>query len=76
MLFYFTHDLPVRLNVVFPWVVIGLYNFTWHEVSLKKRTPYITMYIAVMLLYLSAITHKEPKFTLPIFPLLFLMAGY
>ena len=36
----------------------------------------MNIYILVILTYLSAISHKEPKFLLPIFPPLFLIIGF
>ena len=36
----------------------------------------MNIYVIVILAYLSGISHKEPKFLLPIFPPLFLMIGY
>ena len=75
MLKYVAHELPVRLNIFFPWAVFGLWSFTQRELY-SRRIPYITIYVATTIIYLSAITHKEPKFLLPIFPLLFLMSGY
>ena len=42
----------------------------------NKKIPYINIYVIVILLYLSAISHKEPKFLLPIFPPFFLMIGF
>lgn len=42
----------------------------------KGYTPYLFIYIAVILTYLTKIAHKEPKFLLPIFPPIFLFIGY
>lgn len=36
----------------------------------------MNIYILVILTYLSAISHKEPKFLLPIFPPIFLIIGF
>ncbi len=38
--------------------------------------PYLFIYIVVILTYLTKITHKEPKFLLPIFPPIFLLIGF
>lgn len=38
--------------------------------------PYLFIYVVVILTYLTKITHKEPKFLLPIFPPIFLLIGF
>jgi Na+/H+ antiporter NhaC len=42
----------------------------------KGYIPYLLIYIAVILTYLTKIAHKEPKFLLPIFPPIFLLIGF
>jgi len=54
--------------------VLGLYHniaSNWRA----KRTPYLAIYIISIVSFLSLISHKEPKFLLPVFPPLFLIIG-
>jgi hypothetical protein len=40
-----------------------------------KRPPYLIVFAASYLIFLSGVTHKEPKFLLPVFPVFFLFIG-
>ena len=75
LLKYVNLEIPIRFNIYFPCIVLGIAKYardTWS----KKQTPYLVYYILSILTFLSLISHKEPKFLLPIFPPIFLMIGY
>ena len=75
MLKYINEEIPIRFNIFFPCIVLGMAKYT-RDTWNKRETPYMTYYILSILVFLSLISHKEPKFLLPIFPPIFLMIGY
>lgn len=75
LLKYITNDIPALLNIQVPFIMIGLYKYTSNPQHSSTKYPFLTIYICTYLLYLSLITHKEPKFILPTFPPLYLLAA-
>ena len=73
---YLNVELPARFNIFFPCILFGCFNYTKDIIISKKQIPYLTIYCASILIFLSMLSHKEPKFLLPIFPPLFLIIGY
>ena len=71
---YLSLELPVRFNIFFVPLVLG-FGAHWHSERSKGRIPYLIIFSLSYLCFLSSITHKEPKFLLPIFPPCFLMIG-
>lgn len=72
---YVNLEIPIRFNIYFPCIVVGMAKYT-RDTWNKGQTPYLVYYILSILVFLSMISHKEPKFLLPIFPPIFLMIGY
>ena len=69
---YFLVELPARLNIFFPCFVLGIIHHL-KVCQSKKETPYLMFFMFSYLIFLSLISHKEPKFLLPIFPICFLV---
>ena len=69
-------EIPIRFNIFFPCIIFGCINYTKDMVINKKQIPYIILYSLSILSFLSMLSHKEPKFILPIFPPIFLIIGY
>ena len=69
---YFVVELPARLNIYFPCLVLGIF-YHLKVCRSKNQTPYLIYFMFSYLIFLSLISHKEPKFLLPIFPVCFLV---
>jgi phosphatidylinositol glycan class B len=74
MLLYVTHELPKRLHVFFPCFILSIPHYIRWCHNLHTY-PYLAIYTGSMLLFLSLISHKEPKFLLPAFPFFFLFVA-
>ena len=71
-LLYFTKEIPIRMNILLPFLILG----TWWYVKdcrAKRQSPFLVTYALSIVGFLSLISHKEPKFLLPIFPVFFII---
>jgi phosphatidylinositol glycan class B len=71
---YISLEIPARFNIFFPVLVLGLIQH-YYSLTRKHLVPYLVYYCVSILVFLSFISHKEPKFLLPIFPGFFLFIG-
>jgi GPI mannosyltransferase 3 len=71
---YVAKEIPIRFNIFLPALLLGILHH--RSVCLnKKQMPYLVIYSLSIVIFLSMITHKEPKFLLPIFPPCFIFIG-
>jgi len=71
---YVAQEIPVRFNIFLPTLVFGVVHYVRVCRSLNKL-PYLVIYSISIVTFLSLISHKEPKFLLPIFPPCFIIIG-
>jgi phosphatidylinositol glycan class B len=74
LLKYVAQEIPARFNIYFPCIILGCIWF-YKQKSSKNEYSYILIYIVSVVTFLSLISHKEPKFLLPVFPPIFLIIG-
>lgn len=71
---YILQEIPVRFNVLLPALILGLVHH-YKVCRSKNMIPFLLIYIVSIVGFLSLITHKEPKFLLPVFPAMFIVIG-
>jgi hypothetical protein len=68
---YIIHEIPKRLNIFLPCFVLGLIHH-YRVTRSKGRYPYLVVFCVSIVGIFSLISHKEPKFLLPVFPAFFI----
>jgi len=71
---YLNLEIPSRFNIYTPVLILGICHH-YYSSERKRVVPYLIYYSVTILVFLSCISHKEPKFLLPIFPPFFLFIG-
>lgn len=74
LLKYINQEIPLRFNILLPPLLFGILHHCRTSRN-KQSLPYLVIYSASIVLFLSLISHKEPKFLLPVFPPFFLIIG-
>ena len=71
---YVSTEIPIRFNGFFPCLLYGLWHH-WRTARNKNKSAYLLWFSVTVVGFLSLISHKEPKFLLPVFPVFFLFIG-
>ena len=75
--YYILAVMPLFFLVTYPSVLAGFYTYGKDSLYLgSEKRPYMLYLTATYLLVFSLISHKEPRFLLPIVPFCFLMLGH
>jgi len=71
---YIAQEIPVRFNIFLPVLILGMIAH-WKVCRNQQKVPYLVIYCFSIIGFLSLISHKEPKFLLPVFPPCFIIIG-
>lgn len=74
--FYLLAVMPLIFTVAYPSSLLAPIIYGRDTLKSKGQPPYMLILSGSYLLIFSIIAHKEPRFLLPIVPLIFLMIGY
>jgi phosphatidylinositol glycan class B len=74
--FYLLAVMPLIFTVAYPASLVAPITYARDALRSKGQPPYMAVFSGFYFLLFSLIAHKEPRFLLPIVPLIFLMVGY
>ena len=74
MMKYVCQEIPARVNIFLPCLVFGAIHH-WQVCRNRQQYAYLIIYSISIIGFLSLISHKEPKFLLPVFPVFFIVIG-